>query len=173
MNEVLHLTCHAVTLLGSLFGNLIADGPHHDGGMETVGKHQILEVAPPPILIETTVAVLAFRPLPHVETLCHHHHTEGVIDFHLHLRGCVVRGAYGVTSHAFQQLHLTDEGCLVDCCANHAEVMMQTDAFNFSGFSIQHETAIRCHFYSSDAILHGLLVNHFAVVVNETDGQII
>ena len=85
MNKVLHLARHAVPLLGPLLRNLIADGPHHDGGVEAVGHNKVLEVAAPPILIETGVAILAFGPFPHVETLSHHHHAKGIIHLHLHL----------------------------------------------------------------------------------------
>ena len=50
-----------------------------------VGKDKVPEVALPPILVKAAIAVLALRIYPHIETLSHHHHAEGIIDFHLHL----------------------------------------------------------------------------------------
>ena len=53
--------------------------------METIGQDEVLDVALPPVFIESCIAILAFRIYPHVEAFSHDHHAERIIHFHLHL----------------------------------------------------------------------------------------
>ena len=108
--------------------------------MQTVGSDEVLDVAVAPFLEEAGIAVLALFVNPHVETLGHHHHAEGVIHLHLHLAGAVVGGADGIATHRLEQFHLTDEGGLVDCRSQHAKVVVQADSLELAGLAIQLET---------------------------------
>ena len=104
--------------------------------------HQIGDILIAPLLEELGVAVLALRINPHIETLCHHHHTEGIADFHLHGRRHIVGCTDGVATHLLHHLDLTDKGCLVFCCSQWTEVVVQTDTLQFAGNAIELETII-------------------------------
>ena len=93
--------------------------------------YQIGDILIAPLLEELGVAVLALRINPHIETLCHHHHTEGIADFHLHGRRHIVGCTDGVATHLLHHLDLTDKGCLVFCCTQWTEVVVQTDTLQF------------------------------------------
>ena len=54
---------------------------------------------------ETCISVLALGYFPHIEALCHHHHTHLVADIQLPRAGCVVRRAYGIAPHLLEQAH--------------------------------------------------------------------
>ncbi len=95
--------------------------------MIAVVLYQIGDILIAPLLEELGIAVLAFRINPHIETLCHHHYTEGIADFHLHGRRHVVGSTDGVATHLLHHLDLTDESCLVFCCTQRTEFVVQTD----------------------------------------------
>ena len=59
-----------------MFGYLVADAPHDDGGVVAVGEHEVGDIARGPLVEEAGVAVLALGIDPHVETLGHDHHTQ-------------------------------------------------------------------------------------------------
>ena len=147
-----------------LFRNLVTYRPHDDGRMVAVGQHEVLDILLPPLLEETGVAVLALGVDPHVEALGHHHHTEGVAEVHLHLRGHVVRGADGVAAHVLQGLDLADEGTLVDGGTQRAEVVMQTDAFYLTCHTVQLETILLGALQRTDAERLCRLVEQRAVL---------
>ena len=50
--------------------------------------------------------------------------------------------AYGVAAHVFHDLHLTDEGRLVDCGAQGAKVVVQADTLDFARLAIELETTL-------------------------------
>ena len=104
--------------------------------------HQIGDILVAPLLEELGVTVLALRINPHIEALCHHHHTEGITDFHLQGRRHVVGSTDGVATHLLHHLDLTDESCLVLCCSQWTEVVVQTDTLQFTGNAIELETII-------------------------------
>ena len=53
---------------------------------------------------------------------------------------------------------------------------MQTDTLELADLAIQHETAILLrHLHCTDAVLHGLRVQHFsfAAIRNDADGEVV
>ena len=160
MTEVLQTFGNLHTLLTPLLRNLVTDAPHHDARMIAVVLYQIGDILIAPLLEELGVAVLAFRINPHIETLCHDHHTERVADFHLHGRRHVVGGTDGIATHLLHHLDLTDESCLVLCCAQWSEVVVQTDTLQFAGNAIELETIILGYGNSTDTGLQGLHISH-------------
>ena len=142
MTDILQMLGYLHTLLAPLLRNLVTDAPHHDARMVAMVFHQIGDILVAPLLEELGVTVLALRINPHIEALCHHHHTEGITDFHLQGRRHVVGSTDGVATHLLHHLDLTDESCLVLCCSQRTEVMVQTDTFQFTGNAIELETII-------------------------------
>ena len=114
MTELGHGFCSCCAFFVPLFGNLVADTPHHDRGVIAMSADQVFEVFAPPFVVETVVAVLHFGLFPGVEALGHDHHSHRVAHVHLHLRGHVVRGADGIGPHFLHQTYLTNERSLVD-----------------------------------------------------------
>ena len=124
MAEVLQTFAYLDSFLAPLLGNLVADAPHHDGGMIAVVLYEIDDILIRPFLEEGGIAVLAFGVYPHVETLGHHHHAERIAQLHLESGGHVVGGADGIASHLLHGLDLTDEGSLVFGSTERTEVVV-------------------------------------------------
>ena len=76
MADVLQVLGDFDTFLAPLLRNLIADAPHDDARMVAVVLHEIGDVLVAPLLKEASITILALRINPHIEALCHHHHTE-------------------------------------------------------------------------------------------------
>ncbi len=128
--------------------------------MVAVVLHQVGDILVAPLLEELGVAILALRINPHIEALCHYHHTEGIADFHLHGRRHVVGCTDGVATHLLHRLDLADEGRLVLCCSQWTEVVVQADALNFAGDAIELETIILGYRDGTDTGLQGLDISH-------------
>ena len=128
----LQVAGYLAPFLAPLFGNLVADAPHHDGGVVAVGAHEVLDIAVAPLLEEPRIAVLALRIDPHIETLGHHHHTHRVADIHLHLTRHIVRRADGVAAHLLHRLDLAYQGGLVDGSTQGTQVVVQTDTLDLT-----------------------------------------
>ena len=131
---------YLAAFLAPLLGNLVAYRPHHDRRVVAVVQHKVGDVFLCPLLEESGVAVLALRIYPHVETLCHHHHSQRVAQFHLPCGGHVVGGADSVTPHVFQYFYLSCKGIAVNGGTQRAEVVMQAYAFQFSCNAVQLES---------------------------------
>ena len=76
MTDILQMLGNLHTLLAPLLRNLVADAPHDDARMVAMVLHKICDIPVTPFLEELGVAILALRINPHIEALCHHHHTE-------------------------------------------------------------------------------------------------
>ena len=74
--EVLQTLRDLIAFALALFGNFIADRPHDDTGVVTMGHDEVGEVFIRPLAEETGIAVLALGINPHVEALGHDHHTQ-------------------------------------------------------------------------------------------------
>ena len=123
-------------------------------------QYEVGDVFLRPFLEEAGVAVLALGINPHVETLCHNHHSEAVAQIHLHCRRHIVRGAYGVTSHLFHQFYLAYQCSLVDCGPKRTEVVVQADTLYLASLAVKHETAVLADAYGTDAkVCYGLVNN--------------
>ena len=160
MTELLQMLGDLYTLLTPLLRNLVTDTPHHDARMVAVVLYQIGDILIAPLLEELGIAVLALRINPHIETLCHHHHTERIADFHLQGRRHVVGSTDGIATHLLHHLDLTDEGSLVLCCAQRTEVVVQADTLQFAGNAIELETIILGYRDSTDTGLQYLDISH-------------
>lgn len=160
MTEVLQMLGYLHTFLAPLLRNLVTDAPHDDARMVAVVFHQIGDILIAPLLEELGVAVLALRINPHIETLCHDHHTEGIADFHLHGRRHVVGSTDGIATHLLHHLDLTDKGCLVLSCSQRTEVVMQADTLDFAGDAIELKTIILGYGNGADTGLQGLHISH-------------
>ena len=139
VDETLQADAELATHLAALLGNLVADGPHDDGGVVAVGYDEVGDVPISPLVEEAGVAVLALRIAPHVERLGHDHHAQRVADIHLHLARHVVSRADGIAAHVLQDLDLADERGLVDGGTEGAEVMVQTDSAQLARLAVQLE----------------------------------
>ena len=128
--------------------------------------YQIGDILIAPLLEELGIAVLAFRINPHIETLCHDHHTEGIAEFHLHGRRHVVGSTDGVATHLLHHLDLTDKSCLVLCCTQWTEVVVQTDTLQLSGNAIELETIILGYGNGADTGLQGLHISHLLAFIS-------
>ena len=166
MTDILQTLSNLHTLLAPLFRNLVTDAPHHDARMVAVVLYQIGDILIAPLLEKLGIAVLAFRINPHIETLCHHHHTEGIADFHLHGRRHVVGSTDGVATHLLHHLDLTDKSCLVLCCTQWTEVVVQTDTLQLSGNAIELETIILGYGNGADTGLQGLHISHLLAFIS-------
>ena len=160
MTDILQMLRNLHTFLAPLFRNLVADAPHDDARMVAVVLYQIGDILIAPLLEELGVAVLALRINPHIETLCHDHHTEGIADFHLHGRRHVVGSTDGIATHLLHHLDLTDKGCLVLSCSQRTEVVMQADTLDFAGDAIELKTIILGYGNGADTGLQGLHISH-------------
>ena len=160
MTEVLQTLSNLHTLLAPLLRNLVTDAPHDDARMVAVVLYQIGDILVAPLLEELGVTVLALRINPHIEALCHHHHTEGITDFHLHGRWHIVSCADGVATHLLHHLDLTDESSLVFCCTQWTEVVVQADTLQFAGNAIKLETIFLGYRDGTDTGLQGLHISH-------------
>ena len=160
MTDILQTLGNLHTLLAPLFWNLVADTPHDDARMIAVVLYQIGDILIAPLLEELGIAVLAFRINPHIETLCHDHHTEGIAEFHLHGRRHVVGSTDSIATHLLHHLDLTDESCLVFCCTQRTEVVVQTDTLQSAGNAIELETIILGYGNGTDTGLQGLDISH-------------
>ena len=160
MTDILQMLGYLHTFLAPLLRNLVTDAPHDDARMVAVVLYQIGDILVAPILEELGIAILAFRINPHIETLCHDHHAERVADFHLHGRRHVVGGTDSIATHLLHRLDLTDKGCLILCCSQRTEVMMQADTFQFTGNAIELETIILGYGNGADTGLQGLHISH-------------
>ena len=87
-------------------------------------QYEVGDVFVGPLFEETCIAILTFGINPHVETLCHHHHAQRVVDLHLHGRRHVVRRTDGVASHILEDKHLTDESIAIDCRPERSEIVV-------------------------------------------------
>ena len=76
MTDILQMLGNLHTLLAPLLRNLVTDTPHNDARMVAMMLHQIGHIPVAPFLEELGVAILALRINPHIEALCHYHHTE-------------------------------------------------------------------------------------------------
>ena len=47
-----------------------------------------------------------------------------------------------IASHTLEEVNLTDESCLVDCCTQHSEVVMETHALNLTSHAIELEATV-------------------------------
>ena len=166
MTEVLQTLGNLHTLLAPLLRNLVTDAPHHDARMIAVVLYQIGDILIAPLLEELGVAVLALRINPHIETLCHDHHTERIADFHLHGRRHVVGGTDGIATHLLHHLDLADESCLVLCCSQRTEVVMQADTFEFSGHAVELETMVLGYRDGADTSLQSLNISHLLAFIS-------
>ena len=110
--------------------------------MVAVIEHKVFHVAVSPLLEVEGISVLAFRINPHVEALCHHHHSHRVAYLHLPCRRHIVSRAYGVATHILHCAYLSDECSLVHCSTYRTEVVMQTHALYLTRNSIQLKTVI-------------------------------
>ena len=128
--------------------------------------YQIGDILIAPLLEELGITILALRINPHIETLCHHHHTEGIADFHLHGRRHVVGCTDGVATHLLHHLDLTDKGCLVLCSAQWTEVVVQTDTLQFAGNAIELETIILGYGNGADTSLQSLNISHLLAFIS-------
>ena len=170
VTDVLQVACHVGAALHALLGNLVADAPHHDGGMVAVGQDEVLYVAVAPLLEEAGVAVLALGIDPHIERLCHDHHAKGVANLHLHLTGHIVSRTDGVAAHGLHRLNLTDKRRLVDGSTQRTEVVVQTDALQLAGLAIELETAFLGDADGADAYFFLDFIDGFAIF-HQLDAQ--
>ena len=127
-------------------------------------QNEVCNVLFCPFLEESGIAVLAFRVYPHIETLCHHHHSEAVADIHLHCRRHVVRGSDGITSHFLHQLYLAYQCSLVDGSSERSEVVVQADSLYLSRNAVQHESALFADADSPDSEVRYCLIYHLVVL---------
>ena len=166
MTDILQMLSNLHTLLAPLFRNLVTDTPHHDARMVAMVLYQIGDILIAPLLEEVGIAVLAFRINPHIKTLCHYHHTEGIADFHLHGRRHVVGSTDSVATHLLHHLDLTDKGSLVLCSTQWTEVVVQTDTLDLSGDAIELETIILGYGNGADTGLQGLHISHLLAFIS-------
>ena len=66
----------------------------------------------------------------------------------------------GVATHLLHHLDLTDKSCLVLCCTQWTEVVVQTDTLQLSGNAIELETIILGYGNGADTGLQGLHISH-------------
>ena len=166
MTEVLQTLGNLHTLLAPLLRNLVTDAPHNDARMVAVVLYQIGDILVAPLLEELGVAVLALRINPHIEALCHDHHTEGITDFHLHGRRHVVGCTDGVATHLLHHLNLADKGSLVLCCSQWTEVVVQTDALDLTGNAIELESMVLGYRDGADTSLQSLNISHLLAFIS-------
>ena len=140
--------------------------------MIAVRQHQMGEVALAPFVEILRVTVLAFGIAPHVETLGHDHHSQRVVHLHLHLRGQVVGGSYGISSHVLQRLDLTDERCLVERRTKRAQIVVQTHALKLARLSVKFKATLLAVSDGSYARIHVESVNHTSVLVKRHSNAI-
>jgi hypothetical protein len=93
-----------------------------------VAADHVAQVALAPLREVLAVAVLYFRPAPHVEGLVHHQEAHAVGELEQLRRGRVVARADRVRAHALQDLELALERAAVDGRAERAEVVVVADA---------------------------------------------
>ena len=167
MTDILQMLGYLHTLLAPLLRNLVTDAPHHDARMVAMVFHQIGDILIAPLLEELGVAVLALRINPHIEALCHDHHTEGIAEFHLQGRRHIVGGTDGIATHLLHHLDLADEGSLVLCSAQWTEVVVQTNALNLSGDAIELETIILGYRNGADTSLQSLNISHLLAFISD------
>ena len=168
MTDLLQMPANLHSLLTPLLRNLIADAPHDDAGVITMVLHQVGDVLVAPLLEELGIAILALGINPHIKTLSHDHHSQGVTKFHLqggrHIMGCTD----GIAAHLLHHLDLADKSSLVLGSSKRTKVMMQTYAFYLSGYAIELESFLLGYRDSADTSLHHLHIGHFlALVSNE------
>ena len=159
MTESLQLNAQLATFLAPLLWNLVAYRPHHDRRMVSVIQNKIGDILHSPLAEMTSVAILALRINPHIKRLSHHHHAQRIAEFHLPSRWHIVRRTNGITSHCLHHLNLTNQRRLVDCSAQRAQVVMQTNALQFQRLTIQLETMLTIYANGTDTYLHRLAVH--------------
>ena len=74
-----------------------------------------------------------------------------VAHLHLHCRRHIVRCAYGVAAHVFQDTYLADDGILVHGSSQGAEVVVQAYSLDLAADAVELETALCAHFDGAQA----------------------
>ena len=108
-------------------------------------EHEVGYVTVAPFLEEARISVLAFGVNPHVKALGHHHNAHRVAHVHLHCRGHVVGGTYGVAAHFLHYADLADERRLVFCRSEGAEVVVKAHALYLPALAVKAEAVLRRH----------------------------
>jgi len=100
---------------------------------------------------ESVVSVFAFRDVPFVEILEHHHEAHLVAEFDELLGRHVVGCADGVASHVLEHCELSAESGLVDGCSKRTEVMVQADSAELARLAVEEESLVRDDLYGSES----------------------
>ena len=155
MDEVLHPQCIFKAYFIALIRNFVADRIHDVRCVVAVEQHEVGDVAFPPslaiavdmlgidLLEETGIAVLALRIDPHVERLCHHHHSHFIADVHLPWARCVVGSADSIAAYILEQGDLATESGLVESCSEWTKVVVQTNTLEFAYLTVELEALSR------------------------------
>ena len=140
--------------------------------MESVCPHQVFDVPVAPVLEETRISVLALCIYPHIETLCHYHHTKRVAYVHLNLRRHIMGCADSIASHSLQKFYLTNNSSLVHSSTQQSEVVVQTNTLNLTALTIQCKSLFSIAFHSAETDFLHLAVKYLtlaAIVVYHTE----
>ncbi len=131
-----------VAVLAPLGRHLVPYAPHYYGRAVAEMPHEVHYVLLRPFIEESVVAVLAFRLVPLVESLGHHHHTHLVAEFHKVFRRHIVRCSDGVAAHLLEHLNLMTERSPVHGRSERPEVVVHAHSVNNPAFPVEEKSPV-------------------------------
>ena len=168
----------------SAFLNFVSDGPHNNGrsilpSFNCCGQ---IELSPCHISLSADNFIIAadlcleepciihvvavLRPCPAVEYFVDHKYSLLVAGLDQLICRRVVCHADRVTSHLFQDLHLTVNGTLPSLCAECTLVMVHAHTLELHILSVQREACISVKIKVSESIVCIIGINYFTADFN-------
>ena len=95
---------------------------------------------------ESVVSVLAFRDVPFVEVLAHHHESHLVAELDKFFCRHIVGSSDSIATHVLEDGELSADRRLVYCSSERSEIMVQTYSADFSLLSVEEESLVRPDF---------------------------
>ena len=142
MDDVGELLRQPSAIGTALFGDLVADAPHHDAGVIAVAVDELTQVGLVPVLPVFGEPILDFGDLPHVEGLVHHEQAHAVRQFEQLRRGRIVAGADGVHAHPLHDLQLPLQRAAIDGGAERSQIVVHADAVEAPRAAVQQEALV-------------------------------
>ena len=136
-------------------------------------QHEVFNILVSPLAEETGVTVLALGINPHVERFGHHHHTQRVVDLHLHRRRHVVARSNSVATHLLQNLHLAYERSFVDGSSQRAKVVVQTDALQLASLAVEFKPMFTADANGTNARFHRFRVYQHTMISFSSLAQLV
>ena len=145
--------------------DLVADGPHHDAGMDAVTADDPRDVLPPVLLENLAVVAPRLRALASVEHVVHHQKPDLVAGRQELLAHGIVARADGIEARALELQRLAALGLGIACRAEGTVVVMDARAVDLDRLAIEKEAVLRVDLDRADTETDRLTVELLRVKV--------